>query len=305
MNQFDVQLYFSGSVQDSTIRYLVANDVFRLCTFAYPKEAYEYLDTANEMGKRCRMIIDSGAFTAWSIGKPVQLPDLIRYQDDLLKRYGDKHDFLFISLDVIPGEKGRAATSGEIDKAVVQSYDNFCTMQEHQRGHYVLPVYHSGEDPSLRDKYLARTDYICLSMDQGMAEQSRLAWAKRAAVPGYKYHGLAATGNNMVTQVDWYSVDSSSWVTVAAMGSILWPTPAGRFRVLAVSDTSPSRHNRGEHILSITQEERIAVEAYIRSLGFDPDRLRLEHAHRWEWNIYQWLHTPWRRAVTKPMDLFS
>lgn len=301
---FDVKLYFSGSVEDEVNEYLIQNNVHRLSTFAYPKEALTYLNLADKLGLRTRMLIDSGAFTSWSVGKPVQLENLIAYNDKLLSAYGARHDFIFISLDVIPGTRSTRPTSEDINKAVKQSYDNFLVMQQHFKGYEVLPVYHSGEDPGLRDAYLQLTDYICLSMDQNMHESARLAWAQRASIPGYRYHGLAATGNNMVTQVGWYSVDSSSWVTVAAMGSILWASN-GRFRTLAVSSTSPSRHLAGQHLTTLSQSERAAVEAKIRGLGFDPELMATSHNERWRWNVYNWCNPPWKSKVTKPMDLFS
>jgi len=301
---FDTKLYFSGSVGLDTSEHLIANDVHRLFTHAYPEEVFEYLDLADARGKRCRIMMDSGAFTSWSIGKPVQLRDLIEYNEKVLRRYGDRHDFVFISLDVIPGERGRKATQEEISAAVVQSYDNFLVMQQHFKNHKVLPVYHSGEDISLRNAYLQKTDYICLSMDQGMSEKNRVEWAKRSIAPGFFHHGLAATGNAMVSRVDWYSVDSSSWVTVGAMGSILWPV-GDKFRVLAVSKTSPLRHEAGAHIDTLTPTERAVVVKAIEGWGFDVDTLRDSYQERWRWNIYNWCYPPWKKKHESPMDLFS
>lgn len=303
-SSFDVKLYFSGSVDHEVSETLLAYNVHRLFTYAYPKEVFEYLDRATTLGIRCNIMMDSGAFTAWSAGKPVQLPDLIAYNEKVLRHYGAHHNFVFISLDVIPGERGRYATGPETVAAEEQSKANFVVMQEHFKGQTILPVYHSGEDVALRNWYLDRTDYICLSMNQDMSEHNRLEWAKRAAVDGFRYHGLAATGNRMVTQIGWYSVDSSSWVTVGSMGSILWPYD-GKFRVLAVSENSPARHDAGAHIKTLTAVETEYVLDYIKRSGFDPDRLASEYRERWRWNIMQWVYTPWRQNIQKPMDLFS
>lgn len=306
-DRFGVNLYFSGSVERTVNEYLIDNDAHRLATFAYPKEASEYLNLANEKGKKVNMIVDSGAFTSWSVGKPVRMSDLVTYNENLIKTYGPQgHNFLFISLDVIPGERGRRATSDEISKAVVESYENFKILQQHFRGHYVLPVYHSGEDVGLRNAYLNLTDYVCLSMDQGMAEKNRLEWAKRAAsVPQAKFHGLAATGNRMVSQVGWYSVDSSSWITVGAMGGLLWPNGRGGFRVLPVSEDSPTRHEAGQHLRTLAPVERAAVEATIIEAGFNPDELAKNYTARRIWNVNQWLNTPWRTQVDPVTDLWS
>jgi len=305
-DRFGVNLYFSGDVDEDVELYLLAGDVHRLHSYAYPKYAFKYLDLAESLGKRAKMIIDSGAFTSWSIGKPVVFDELMAYNDKLLNLYGDRHEFHFISLDVIPGERGRRATSDEIHAAVDQSYQNYLTMNAHYPNHYVLPVYHSGEDVGLRDAYLKITDYVCLSMDQGMAEKNRLEWAKRAsAVAGAKFHGLAATGNRMVTQVPWFSVDSSSWLTVSNMGGLLWPNSKGGFRVLSVSKESPSRHDAGAHITTLAPVERQAIIDYIQQCGFDWESMREHYKERRKWNAFMWMNTPWRTQVDPATDLWS
>ena len=309
---FDVHLYLSGNIAsgrnlEETVEEFILRrpgPQYRLMSFAYPKQVIDVLETADRLGMRINAIIDSGAFTAWSVGKPVALRDLMDHNDALLKKYGARHNFIFIALDVIPGEKGRFATSGEIHAAVQQSYDNFLVMQQHYPHHYVLPVFHSGEEFSLRDKYLALTDYICLSMDQGMSEGERLEWGKRAAVPGYKYHGLAATGNRMVTEIYWYSVDSSSWVTVGSMGGILWPV-GKRIRPLSISSASPSRHEAGKHYQTMTELERREIDRFTAERGFSVAEMADSPYLRWKWNALMWAETPWERNVQPAVDLFA
>lgn len=301
---FDVKLYFSGSVDHQVSEHLIVNNVHRLFTYAYPKEIYEYLNRADELGIRCRIMVDSGAFTAWNIGKPVALRDLLDYHDKILRQYGARHDFVFIALDVIPGTREGGATDEDIANAEIESMANFATMQQHHNHHKVMPVYHSGEDVRLRNHYLGLCDYLCLSMNQTWSENNRLEWAKRAHVPGVDFHGLAATGNKMVTQIDWFSVDSSSWVTVGSMGNILWPVN-GQFRVLPVSGNSPSRHDAGNHIDTLTPVERELVHKRIVEWGFDPEVLAKDYRERWRWNIYQWCFPPWETKLVRPMDLFG
>ena len=314
ISEFDVQLYLSGNVASvveggSTVEEFILRrpcPQFRLMSFAYPKQVIDVLETAARENVRANVIIDSGAFTAWTLGKPVQLKNLMDHNDALLQKWGHAHTFHFIALDIIPGEKGRRATSDEIHAAVEQSYDNFLIMHQHYPNNYVLPVFHSGEEFSLRDKYLNHTDYICISMDQGMSEGERLEWGKRATAPrGFKYHGLAATGNRMVTEIDWYSVDSSSWVTVGSMGGILWPTSDNRFRSLSISDKSPNLKEAGKHLQTLSFHERQAAEAKIRYYGFDPEVLARSPYSRWKWNSLMWAVTPWRRNIKPALDLFE
>lgn len=301
----DLKLYFSGSVDRSVSVFMLEQDVHRLFTYAYPEEVFDYLRWADGMGKRCRIMMDSGAFTAWNAGRPVVLEELMAYNKKVLAQFGERHDFVFISLDVIPGERGQVPTAEDIASAVDRSYQNFLVMQQEFKGHYVLPVYHSGEDPSLRNAYLQLTDYICLSMNQDWSERDRLQWAKRSAIPGFRYHGLAATGNRMATEVAWYSVDSSSWVTVGSMGNILWPGGDHTFKLLAVSKNSPARHDMGYHVNNLAPIERDRVLQAIADAGFDFERLCVDYRERWRWNVLQWCNPPWRRKLDAPMDLFS
>jgi hypothetical protein len=295
-------MYFSGSMtHPHVVERLVDTQVHRLFTFAAPKEAPEYLRHCEARGKPCTMMLDSGAFTAWNIGKPVQLRNLIEYNKGILRQFPNQK-FVFIALDVIPGARGRNATEGEIKAAVEESYSNFVTMVQEFQGQMVLPVYHSGEDRSIRDRYLRHANYICLSMNQNLAENQRLQWAREAMVPGYYFHGLAATGNAMLSRVDWYSVDSSGWLMVAAMGSILFPI-GEKLRPLSVSDTAPTRKQAGKHLENM--HESVWICDYIRSRGYDPQQLMTDYAARICWNIDQWNAPPWRKNIIQPEGLFQ
>jgi hypothetical protein len=305
MKKFKPNLYFSGQSGSDIDNYIISRDAYRLATYAYKKEAPHYLDRANGFEKSVNMMVDSGAFTSWAVGTPVELASLITYNEELIRTYGSTHNFLFIALDVIPGEKGRFATSDEIDKAVEQSVDNFAVMQQHFKGHYVLPVYHSGEDQSLRDYYMSKTDYICLSPNQGMSEANRVQWSKRATdVTGVKFHGLAATGNRMATEIGWESIDSSSWITVSGMGGIFWPV-GERFQILPISNDSPNRHDAGHHYMTITEPERANVEAFIVAKGFDPVKMQESYIERRLWNVAMWCDPPWVTRVDHAVDLWS
>jgi hypothetical protein len=194
------------------------------------------------------------------------------------------------------------ATQGEIDKAVDESYQNFLTMIQEFPGQMVLPVYHSGEDRHIRDRYLQHANYICLSMNQNLSENARLRWAREAYVPGVYFHGLAATGNAMLSLVDWYSVDSSGWLMVAAMGSILFPI-GNKLRPLSVSDTAPTTKQAGKHLK--TMSEAPWIEEYIRSRGYDPETLGSDYAKRICWNIDMWNDPPWVKRIIQPEGLFQ
>lgn len=304
------RLYFSALMHgakygDSTNERIAKGGAYRLVTFAYPKELPEWINVVERVGGTTSLLIDSGAFTAWNAGGRTSLKELIDYNKKAINLYGDKHGFAFISLDVIPGERGRRATSEEVAKAVDESIDNFKVMQQEFPGHYVLPVYHSGEDVAVRNTYMGMTDYICLSMNQDMAEDNRVKWAVRSIVDGYKFHGLAATGNRMVTEVPWFSVDSSSWLSSGAMGGIYIDDGKGTMRKLNVSENSPARHEKGQHFDSLSEIERSYLRKYVADRGFDIEKLRVDLVERHKWNIDRWLTSSWRyKPQPKVQELF-
>ncbi len=300
-----MKLYLSGSLVQSdyiVIEHALQLGVYRLCTFAYPREAFVYLDAASNLGCRAKMMIDSGAFTAWSGGKPVNIKKLITYSQRLVSEYGDKHDFVFISLDVMPGKRGEEPTRQQLKDSMRQSYENYIEYKEALDGYTVIPVYHSGEPLSLRDLYLKHTDHICLSMNQAMGEKDRVAWASRVQLPGIKLHGLAATGVQMIRYVDWYSVDSASWIMASAMGNIYWSTEKGII-TLPISDQSPKRKKAGAHAATLPSTEEI--KEIIKSKGFVFEELQTHHHPRMMWNMETWYSHNWRRTPIVSGDLFG
>lgn len=302
-----MQLYFSGwnAGEDNFLqRELIRLGGYRLCSFAYASHAHTYLELAEEAGIRAKVMIDSGAFTAWTSGKPVQLKELIYYSKKLLSQYGSRHDFIFISLDVIPGAKGRTPTEAELKRAMEESYDNYIVyQQEIGSKHKVLPVYHSGEATSFRDRFLEHTDHICLSMNQDMAEKHRVEWATRNQISGVKLHGLAATGVQMIKYVDWYSVDSAGWIMSAAMGQIMWPLENGRISSISISSTSPNLKRKNAHAKTISMDNEL--RDIIESRGFNLLELSENPVTRMRWNMNVWLTHNWVRKQLVQEGLFN
>lgn len=300
-----MKMYFSGTFSPNRdvdiVQKMVDLHCCRLFTYAYPEQVFKYLEAVERLGGSADIMMDSGAFTAWNIGRPVQLEALIEYNRKVLDIYGDRHEFTFIALDVIPGERGRRATEAEILHGMEESYANFCTMQE-ALPRPVLPVYHSSEPIEFRDRFLERTDHICLSMSQDLSEKHRVTWARMASQGCGKLHGLAATGNSIIRHVDWYSVDSAGWLMVGAMGSILWPTPTG-LKPFSVSSDSPARKNAEGHFDNRSDKEYI--EEVIKARGYDPEELRVSYVQRWMWNIDMWMTYEWPRERVELQGLFN
>lgn len=188
-----------------------------LATFADPNEVMN--TTADSCGSihdlRPRVIIDSGAFTAWSTGKPIKPQDYAEWALDFDKRWRHKMAMLeFMNLDVI----------GDQDA----TWKNLAILEG--LGMKPLPIVTFGVDLSHVDRALKNYDYIALG---GLVPHTRnkpklKAWLDRCFSRAMKYrketgimrriHLLGITTDWVLKRYPAYSSDSSSWVSCLRFG---------------------------------------------------------------------------------------
>lgn len=175
------------------------------------------------------LLLDSGAFTAWNAGTPAELGHVIDSYEGILEEI-DKVGASFkevwmINLDKIPGERGRTATTQEMLDAFKESDENFAVLNE-KFNKRILPVFHQNEENIAPERLAIVADqskYICLSPRNDLGEKLRHSWSLKMHKllneqrPGINTHGLATTGNNMIRDVPWFSVDSAAWVLHGGM----------------------------------------------------------------------------------------
>lgn len=176
------------------------------------------------------ILLDSGAFTAWNAGTPTTVEDVTKSYDQIIKQVDGKFDEIWcINLDVIPGERGRTATKDEILRAFEVSDINFEILTK-RFGARIMPVFHQDEEehaPHRLRLVAEQAEYICLSPRNDLPEWERKDWSVmihrdlHRMFPGKWTHGLATTGNNMIRDVPWFSVDSAAWVLHGGMAGKL------------------------------------------------------------------------------------
>lgn len=282
-----MNLFFSGGLLDRTeydprlprgMRYRLVS-----CHGAYVGPGKKVLNAMIDVGEPFELMLDSGAFTAWSKGHEVELEDLIEIYDSMLDAYGDKAAATWlISLDKIPGEKGRTASEEEILEAIRISDENFTVLQK-RYGDIVLPVFHQNESTARLHEVAAMSSYICVSPRNDLAEPSRRAWSKEvhALIPGKRTHGLAATGYAMMSQVPWGSVDSATWVLLAANGAVLFgPT----LKAVHVSNESSNLKNKDQHLRTMSPAHQRAFEQFVENNGFTVPGLEEDFFERMMFN---------------------
>lgn len=227
-----------------------------------------YVDRIRERGDK--VFLDSGAFSAFTLGKQIDLPAYCDY----IKRNSD----IILMASVLDGIGDPLAT-----------YRNQLAMEE--LGTRPLPCFHYGEDERYLEYYIANYEYITIGGMVPISTPQLILWLDRiwakyltdgSGKPRLKVHGFGLTSVPLMRRYPWYSVDSSSWIQLAAHGNIFIPSK-GQF---AISARSPNVKVEGQHIDTLTPIQREALEQEIIAEGYEPQRMRDLNYPRWAYNVW-------------------
>ena len=241
-------------------------------------ESYHYIkgqrfvDTIREQG--AKVFLDSGAFSAHSLGVSI---DIDAYCDYVIRN----RDILRV--------EGGAIMASVLDGIgdALKTYQNQLYMES--KGAKPLPCFHFGEDPRYLEWYVANYSYITIGGLVGKAQRDQEVWLDRIwnnyMVDGsgrakLKVHAFGMTAPSLMKRYPWYSVDSSSWIQAASFGSIF----TSEHGPIAVSKDSPSKHEAGRHLTTLTDVERASVEAMLARKGFNLERLGSVYESRAAYN---------------------
>lgn len=234
----------------------------------------QYVEAMRRNG--AKVFLDSGAFSAHTLGVQMDLPAYCRYVQE--------------NADIIRVEDG-ALMASVLDGIgdPLQTYRNQLEMEA--LGVRPLPCFHFGEDVRYLDHYVANYSYITIGGMVGKTVPQLLTWLDRMWKPGKlldgagrprtKVHAFGITSVKVMESYPWFSCDSSSWVQSANFGGAILPS----YGPIKVSAKSPSRHDADQHLDSFNKEWANYTREEIRKRGFDPDRLRDVYEARWAWNL--------------------
>lgn len=231
-------------------------------------ESYHYFNTdkvcaATRQGGET-VFLDSGAFSAYTQG--VQI-DVVQYCD-FIKRNADIIEVASV-LDAV----------GDPQK----TYENQKAMEA--LGTAPLPCFHYGEDERYLEYYVANYEYITLGGMVPISTPNLLLWLDRlwekyltdgAGRAKIRVHGFGLTTIKLMERYPWYSVDSSSWVQISSVGSILHPD----YGVIAISSTSPNRKQEGRHFDTLSNIEQSHLIHEFARLGYTMSELRTSYLAR-------------------------
>jgi hypothetical protein len=236
------------------------------------------------------LILDSGAFSAWTKKKQI---DLDAYADFALE-YLDCFNYI-VNLDVIPGEwKQKNMTPEMIEEASIEGWRNYKRLL--RKGiprEKLIHVFHQKEDFKWLHKMMDEMDYIGLSPANDHTTDSKLYWlddcmrhvTNRDGWPIIRFHGFGITSIRAIIRYPWYSVDSASWVLFSRYGTLLVPKDDDQFYskppfTIFVGQGSPERRQAGKHFEQFTPNYQKYILKYIESKGFTFEQVSEDHRQR-------------------------
>jgi len=171
------------------------------------------------------IILDSGAFSAWSRGAAIDIDAYIAF----IFANAEWIDY-YINLDVIPGAFGVVPTPQQVEASAEQSWENFLYMERH--GLHPMPVFHMGERFAWLQRFVDHgCDYIGISPANDRTTKQKRLWLDRVFTllgdeegrPRVKTHALGVTAVPLLIRYPWFSADSSAWATSSGRGNVFVP----------------------------------------------------------------------------------
>lgn len=185
-----------------------------LLSYAYQNEKEHAIIWNPAINGKCRVIIDSGAFTAYTTGKTIRKEEYLEWATEFQKRWGDKLQSLhFMNLDVI----------GDAEK----SEENLHWFES--KGFNPIPIITTGASEKEIRRTIQNYDYFAVggivASDNREFVIARLNQIYRLWLDEYrktgrmvKTHLLGVTSFWALSKYPAYSADSSSWTAPLRFG---------------------------------------------------------------------------------------
>lgn len=277
----NTQLYFAGSAPQEVDEFLVKKGYNRLFSQLNDRSRIKRWMSYKDEHPSMKLFVDSGAFSAYTKGKEIDLDDYINY----LNEYG-KYFNVMVQVDYIPGKSNQVQDRQVYLDAPRISWENFLQMRERldkSLWDRFIPVFHEGEDFKWLENMLTYKDadgnlleYIGISPHTETTTDRRLVFCKEVfrriqkLNPHVKTHGFGMTALNILQYIDFTSVDSTTWLKGAIYGTIL----VHRHNKLAAMNVGERTTGASDHFCWLGAEAKAEVCRLIEDAGFSTEKLK-------------------------------
>lgn len=154
------------------------------------------------LGYKPEIMLDSGAYSAWTKGKGIALTDYMKYIEE-----NKEYISSYVNLDVFGDNE--------------MSFDYYSIMK--RKDFNPVPVVQYGDDHmkwleryyQLGERFIALGGTVPIKNKWEVSDWVRLlAWQ----YPEVKFHLLGSSSRKIIDHCDMYSCDSSTWFMMAVMG---------------------------------------------------------------------------------------
>lgn len=169
-------------LSDVTKQALIDNKVKNLLfSFAFKDQLPKWENLIRELNRikiKPNIMIDSGAFSAWTIGKTVDREKYLDFVKEFIKRNKKYCDNIYVTnLDMIPGSFRRKPTKKEAEESAYRSRKNFLWFLS--KGIKTINVFHQHEDYKWLLRMIEECDYIGISPANDLSTKQRFPFLKK------------------------------------------------------------------------------------------------------------------------------
>ena len=207
----------------------------------YPQLLSQYLEKKNVLDWveylknntdcKCKLFIDSGAFTAHTKGVHIPVDSYIDFINSI-----DDQVTVFAQMDKIAGRFGVTPTLEEQLNAPKESWENYLYMKDKVKSRdKLIPIFHQGEDFKWLKNMLEYTHedgnhikYIGISSNKALSSNQWLPWfekvfdvIKNSSNPNVCTHAFGVGATKVLEQFPFTSSDSTTWLKVSSFGGIM------------------------------------------------------------------------------------
>lgn len=277
-----MELFFAGATKvEEGYPELQKEISNRLISYHYQTPNLDEFYYHTDRDKYKHLILDSGAFSAWSQGAVI---DIEKYADYCLK-WQHVIDTI-VNLDVIPAKPGvKRIKAEEIERSASKGFENYQYLLDRGVDHKkVVHVFHQNENFKWLEKMLDDgMEYIGLSPANDRTVTEKKLWLDdcmkyvtdsegKAIV---KFHGFAVTSFALMRRYPWYSIDSSTWAVAAGRGTVMVPHRKDgdadwdfdRDPMKLLLSQVPGRDGDYTHLTTNKGNQQKNIDRYIKEVG--------------------------------------